>query len=137
MCSSDPMSFTASYDPALRILSVSVHGPVSPELLDATLAAITASTEYPANVDTIWDFRAADFSTLHADQMRRMLAVRKKHAGREGSFTAMVAEDDVAFGMSRMFQFLADGVVGQDWRVTRSLADAEQWILASRRPLNP
>jgi len=131
------MSCTPTYDPARQILSIRVDGPVSPELLDATLSTITTSAEYPPNADTIWDFRTADFSIVGADQMRRMLMVRKKHVAREGSLMALVVADDVAFGMSRMFQFLAEDVVTSTLRVTRSLADAEQWIVESRPSRTP
>jgi len=130
--------FTATYDPALRILCVTVEGAVSPDTLDAALATITSAKEYPPNVDTIWVFRDANFAVVHAEEMRNMRDVRKRYSNREGSFTALVVTDDVAFGMSRMFQALSDGVVtAQHLLVTRSLADARQWIAESRASRAP
>jgi hypothetical protein len=131
------MPFTTSYDPALRILFVRVEGALSPEMFDAALASITSAADYPANVDTIYDFRAADFSGTHSIDMQRMRGVRTRYAGREGAILALVVADDVGFGMSRMFQLLFEGDASPHLTVTRSLDEARRWILERRGPARP
>lgn len=126
------MPFTTSYDVAARLLLVCVNGQVGVELFAAAMKEITTSAEYPANVDTIWDFRAADFSATGPEGMRRLLAIRTGYTGRAGSRTAFVVGSDVAYGMARMFQLLADGNIPQDLSVHRTTDEALQWILEGR-----
>lgn len=131
------MPYTASYDPALRILTVAVAGPPSVELFDAALMMITTAVDYPPNVDVIWDFSGTDFSAVKPDQMRALLDVRKRYTGREGGRAVFVGDEEIAFGMSRMFQILAEGDISRSMHVTRTIAEAERWILGGRSPNEP
>lgn len=126
------MPFSTHYDTVARILLVRVEGTVEAALFDTAMRTITTATEYPANVDTIWDFRGADFSRLSTDGMRNLLAIRAQYVARAGSRTAFLVHDEVAYGMSRMFQLLADGTIPQDLSVHRQLDDAQAWVLEGR-----
>lgn len=105
---------------------------MSPELFNEALQAITTAGTYPPNVDTIWGLRAADFSGVGPDGMRRLLAVRTQYASRAGARTAFVVASDVAYGMSRMFQMFAENTMPQDFCVQRTMEDALAWVLEGR-----
>lgn len=126
------MPFSTQYDTVTRILLVHVEGPVTTVMFDTAMQSITTAAEYAPNVDTIWEFHGADFSAISADGMRSLLAVRARYAVRAGSRTAFVVGNEVAYGMSRMFQLLADGTIPQDLSVHRSIEDAHAWVLAGR-----
>lgn len=126
------MPFSLSYDRESRILHVAVSGPVVPALFDAAMTAITSAADFPPDVDTLWDFSEADFTATHSADLRRMLDVRLAHAERGRSLVALVVTSDVAFGMSRMFQELSERPLSEHLTVTRSVAEAKQWMLDAR-----
>lgn len=126
------MPFSLSYDRESRILHVAVSGAVVSAEFDAALRVITTSAEFPPDVDTMWDLSDADFRDTQSADLRRMLDVRMAHAERGRSLVAIVVTTDVGFGMSRMFQSLSERTMSEHLAVTRSVVEAERWILDAR-----
>jgi hypothetical protein len=126
------MPASLSYDPELRILNVAVSGPVVPAEFDAALTAITTSTAFPPDVDALWDFSDADFRGTRSADLRVMLDTRMARVERGRSLVAIVANSDMAYGMSRIFQALSERGMPQRLTVVRSVNEAERWILDAR-----
>lgn len=126
------MPTSLSYDRELCLVRVAVSGPVVPAEFDAALTAITTSAEFPPDVDALWDFSDADFRVTQSSDLRLMLDARVARVERGRSLVALVVNDDVAYGMSRIFQALSERTMPQRLTVVRSVGDAERWILHAR-----
>jgi hypothetical protein len=59
--------------------------------------------------DLLWDFRGAKLSAIHRDDIERIIAVAKAGAHlRPDGRTALVVGDLLSFGISRMYELLAE-----------------------------
>ena len=80
---------------------------------------------------SLWDFTNATIDYLIADDMRTLFKLTNAMGSvREGGKTALVAPTDLGYGLSRMFQIMADT---EDFpfniNVFRTLKEANQWLL--------
>lgn len=91
-----------SYREDEDMMVVTVEGHV---LLDnycrAVDALVSTNTSTP-NMDTIWDLRKADLSSLTTDNVREGAAMSIQSADRRGTYwkTALVVEGDPGFGLA-------------------------------------
>jgi hypothetical protein len=97
---------------------------------DDILDAVTAFYGGNPTLHIIWDFTAVDLSKLTGDEIR---AIAKKAKGldhsRDGGRTALVASEDAAFGLGRMYEIFAEITeLTAAIRVVRTMEDANQWI---------
>lgn len=73
-----------------------------------------------------------DFSQFDWEFINNLLEIRAKFPSRGDALIAIVAEDDLAFGISRMYA--SRGIsLPQTLQVFRQLEDAETWILNNER----
>ncbi len=112
--------------------------------LDITLHVCTGIIDYEQLVQAveafytgkptmhlIWDFTDADISSLTTDHIRMLATLVKNVAhSRVGGKTAIVAGQNITFGMARMYQILAQMMkqIAQV-EVFRDLNTARVWIL--------
>ena len=80
---------------------------------------------------TLWDFTNASMSGISPRAITKMFAlIQKLGPGRRGGKTAVVAPEDLEYGMARMFQIMSDV---NDFpfkiKVFRYFGDASQWLL--------
>ena len=69
------------------------------------MGEITSSEEYPSNVNTIWGLRKTDLSNADKDLINSFIAIRiKKYEKRVNTLLVIIADDDLSFGLSRMYQ---------------------------------
>ena len=85
-------------------------------------------TEYPPDVDTVWNFDGADLTGINRAALARIIAIRRMHPERGAARTAFVASSDLAFGMLRMFELQGSDSL-QPIMVFRTAAEAERWLL--------
>lgn len=78
----------------------------------------------------IWDFTQADMQTLSVEKLHQVLAVGKSMAdARKHGKTAIVAPQDLSFGMGRMYEaFTEIEKFATSNRSFRNLEQAMQWL---------
>ncbi len=116
------------YDAGKNILYGSYAGAFTLDEFEEQLIHIVSGANFPATVPTIWDLSAMDFSQFDWEFMKKLLEIRAKFPSRGNALIAIVAEDDLAFGVSRMYA--SQGIsLPQTLQVFRRLEEAETWIL--------
>jgi len=125
------MSISLAYNPQNKILYVTVVGPFSFDEYVSSIQKILHTTEYPPNVSALWDLRKADLETADQDFLNKIIQTRKQHPERVNANTAIIAATDLEYGVSRMFETLAEiDTFSQKLKVFRDYAEGEKWLLA-------
>lgn len=98
------------------------------EILDANKTIYETEEKTLASVYQIYDYRGVETIDVPTDDIRT-LAERDKRAARinPNIIIAVVVGDDLAFGMTRMWQGLTSGAPFVNC-VFRSMDEAERWV---------
>ena len=126
------MPIDLRYDPEKKILYSRVKGTVSFEEFQSTMKLITRSGQFPQNANALWDLRELDFETIDSDFWKRIINIRKQYPERGQALLAHVVQGDLAYGMLRMYEILADSDsngLAQHIKVFKNCSDAEKWLL--------
>ena len=80
------------------------------------------------------DFSLARMVNISSQVIERVVSIaRKRGSTRHGGKTALVAPDNIEYGMSRMYQMIAElKKVPYEIQVFRSLEEAKQWLILSQ-----
>ena len=110
-----------------KIIINSVVGEVN---FDKIAEYISENIESWISKPVIWDMSKADLSTVPSDQLRsflqKMQSLSKKKSGEK---TAIVAPQDMEYGMMRMFEIFAENESFEmELRVFRTIEEAKQWL---------
>ena len=101
---------------------------------DEYFAAIRPHLEQEPNKFAKYRFSISDYSqvtelTIPSSAVKRLADLCKVSAQTNPEvLIATVAQGDLAFGVSRMWEMLIDEVEGWEPRVFRSMPDAQDWI---------
>ena len=94
------------------------------------IGALAEFYEHDATPHLLWDFSEADLSGITSAHMEQIIAVSKSKAHiRPDGRTALVVQKDLSFGLSRMYETLAD--ISQHpvaYRVFRDKDEAVAWL---------
>ena len=123
------MSMELQYDKNKKILICLCEGPFSIDDFKATLALMVSSKEYPPTVDVLWDMREADPASFDISLVGQAVSIRQNYPQWGDSKLAIVASDDLRFGLLRMYEMMTDEMP-QDIHIFRTVADAELWLLS-------
>lgn len=117
---------TVAYDADAEVVRIDVTGrPAASDLLELYGRVIGDH----GGRSRLWDYRAADLTGLSGRDLAVIAdAVSRKEPEPEGFRVAVVVEKDVDFGISRMYQALAERRLSVPYEVFRNLADAERWL---------
>lgn len=121
------MAIDITHDKDKDILVVTVIGELSLASLKAAAQQIISSDEYAANIAALWDLRQMDTSNINQDFFKNLIALREKRTEREGAKLALVANSDLKFGLSRMYEMLSDDLP-QSMHVFRTIDEARNWL---------
>lgn len=106
-----------------------VKGVIDINSLVTYLQDIYGSTEFDTNIDVFWDLRLADFSSVSVEEINYFINFVGEHWGKEGNAkAAIIAPDDLGFGLSRMYEMLMGSETPSEIRVFRDIKEAEEWI---------
>jgi hypothetical protein len=122
------MSVHYTYNKEKDMLYAAAEDNVSIEELTTVLNEISSSDIFSPDVKTLWDIRKLDFSKIDSDFARQLINVRKQNTSRGNAKVAILAEQDLAYGMSRMYESMSDGMP-QTIMVFKELKKAEDWLL--------
>ena len=121
-----PIHFT--FDKEKNILYCVANGTLTPDEFYNKTLSMTQSSEYSADVRTLWDIRNLDFDIIDTDFQKKLIAIREAIPARGKTKIACVADSDLSFGLTRMYQILSSDLP-QELMVFRDFAKAEQWLL--------
>jgi hypothetical protein len=116
------------FDAERNVLFVSFEGLISDEDLVKYAQRIATSPAIPPGHGELVDLRRVEVGEVHSHTLRR---IAELFAGAdrtpERSRVAIVASDDVAYGLSRMYQaFRSESPL--DLRVFRAMNEARAWL---------
>jgi len=121
------MPITSYMDKAKDLNVFKVTGALS---LDKIMPVVKAFYEGDPTRHVLWDLIDTTDIQLTSEEVETVAKFKPRFVGkREAGKTAFVAQKDIAFGLSRMFQIQSD--VHQapiTVRVFRSIDDARQWF---------
>jgi len=117
-----------TYDKDKGILYGVADQQLSLEELGQAMQDILHSTEYPPNTPALWDLRKLDFKNIDKTYIQNLMALRKDNPQRGQAKIAIIADQDLGFGLSRMYEMLSDDLP-QRIMVFRNMSDGEAWLL--------
>jgi hypothetical protein len=120
------------YDNEKGLLYGSLCSPLTYDEFQSAIETITQSPEYPPDVRTLWDLRQLDFKQTDRKFGETLIAIKQRFPERGTARLAFVVKDDLGFGMSRMYEALADRLP-QQTKVFKSYSEGENWLLASEK----
>ena len=96
--------------------------------LKTMLAAYYSSPDYDPNMNAIWDLTNADTSAVTSHDVSSLAELVKQHWGKTASKAALVANKDLNFGLSRMYESLVSDGESHNVMVFKEIADALNWL---------
>lgn len=83
------------------------------------------------DLDTLWDFTTFNMASVTSEHISTFVnGMKDLNQYRQGRRTAIVGPKDVAFGMMRMLELMADDVMQFEIRVFRDYDEAYTWLSA-------
>jgi hypothetical protein len=128
------MAIDRSRDSAIWVLRVT--GTITLEEFKRAILETFADPAFVRGSPILWDMRDFDTTVGDTSTFSDLVSFNEKSADeRGGGRSAIVVSSVVDYGMSRMFQSLADGLP-TDFAVFRSYRDAQDWLLDGGEPQN-
>jgi len=104
--------------------------PVTLEEFRDVLKKIVHSPDFPPDIRTLWDLRKLDFKEINRHVEESLIELKKQFPQRGEAKLAFIVADSLAFGMTRMYEIMADDLP-QKTRVFLNYSEGEQWLLDS------
>lgn len=124
------MPITLTHDKENDILLVKISGQISLEELQEAGRAVVSSTQFAPDINTIWDLCDTDPDNIDEAFMDKVIAMRQQQfQQRLGARLALVADSDLKFALSRMYEMLASELQ-QATHVFRTIEEAKVWLSA-------
>ncbi|MDH5396038.1 MAG: hypothetical protein OEW97_07160 [Gammaproteobacteria bacterium] len=123
------MAINFKYDSEKEFLVIKISGLLDWDKLRQAAENIATSTEFPKDVDTLYDLTEMDFSNITAEFEQKLIHFRKQLDRGNAKIACLVA-NDVGFGMGRMYEVLSEDLP-QQVRVFRELNEAQMWLLST------
>ncbi len=84
--------------------------------------------DFKMGLPSIWDLRETDVSSFSLNDMQSFMEVNRQYKDARGdAYIAIVAADDLSFGLSRMYEML-ENAPHLRINVFRDLQSAEKWV---------
>jgi hypothetical protein len=121
------MEFQIAVDPDTGWGRVTISGEITHESLEELLEAAWTHPEYSRAETAIWNFLDARTDLRLADLMQVTSWIAAEKSARGATNIALVASDNLTFGVSRMFQAIQPET-GWSLGVFRDEAAAVRWL---------
>ncbi len=120
-----PMQYTIDADRGFAL--VRVDGPLTVAAVEATLPKFLADPDFRPGLATVFDMTTADLHQLQPQTILAIQSINVRHAEQRGrARVALVAADDLRFGVSRMYEVLGPSP-NLTVQVFRTLDEAIAW----------
>ena len=126
------MAIDIKYQPEKEYVLIAVKGISSIEEFKTILDTITQSEEYPPNINTLWDVREQDFSSISLESMKSLIQISNNYPERGTAKVAFIVKGNLAYGMMRMYETFSsfEGLnLRQHLRVFKNFSEGEKWLL--------
>jgi len=102
-------------------------------LADDVLQAVQSFYDGELTLNVLWDISGADVSSIQWPDIEKIVQISVAHGDtRVGGKTAVVATEDITFGLSRVYEMIKEPEhLPFQTRVFRSLEDAKACLFAS------
>jgi hypothetical protein len=103
-------------------------GALTDEEMVECVSALREDSLLDPDMNTLSDMREIEVA-FTSEGVRTMIGIMKRSAKRRSAAkAAIVVSTDIAFGMGRMLELQADGIVEPSFRIFRDLAAACEWL---------
>ena len=115
-------------DRTKNLSTFTCYGELSPEEILLTLIEFYQGIDGPPTRKVLWNTANATTENLSMDDMDQIVSLRLNHEGTMfGGKTAIVAPQDVTFGLARVFEIRTAGT-DREIMVFRTYEEAAEWI---------
>ena len=121
------MPTTAHVDPHTGIAHYSATGDMTRDEVISIITQVYGDPAFRSPWHSMWDLSGAR-PMFTADELREVAAYVRAHRPVDAGRIAIVATEDLAFGMSRMYEVFASDLKVET-RVFRDSELARQWLL--------
>ena len=121
------MPVTARVDPDTGIAHYLAAGELTRDEVLAVIEQVYCDPDYREPWRSIWDMTGAT-PVLNVEELRKVVAYVRAHRPADKGKVAIVATEDLAFGLGRMYELLASGQEVET-RVFRDPELARHWLL--------
>lgn len=126
------MQFETQFDLDKMVRSHTVSGMVNLTDFQAMLRELYTSPKFDPNMNSLWDLREADFSTVTPDDVRSLMQIVATHWGKDGKCRAAIVVAGMAeYGISRMYESQFGIAAPCKIKVFLDLDLAWKWFAAS------
>jgi hypothetical protein len=116
-----------TFDLEKNIVHIRLSGRLDRDTIVAALDRTVSHEKYQTGMARLWDFRDADLSFLRSETIAEMGSYSLKYSpGIRDVKVAFVTRRDLEYGLTRMFEMLAEAETPVG--VFRDLAKAETWL---------
>jgi hypothetical protein len=121
------MPVKVNVHPDTGIAHYSATGDLTREEVITVIGQVYGDPAFRAPWHSIWDLTGAK-PVFTADELRQVVAYVQDHRPEDAGRIAIVATEDLAFGMSRMYEIFSSDLKVET-RVFRHLDPAQRWLL--------
>lgn len=122
------MPITWDIDEDAKLVTVRVVGQLTLDGARQTLMELYAMPSYRPPMVDLWDLRAAQIDSSPGDVQAFVRFMQGSRGDRGTDQTALVVANLVAFGISRMYQAHAEGILPVSVRAFIRLDEAYEWL---------
>lgn len=106
-----------------------VTGTINIDDLIKHLQALYQSPDFDSDMNAVWDIRAANSSLVTKEDVNVLINFVVKQWGQNAkNKMALVAERDLEYGMSRMYQIMLEDKTTSKVAIFKDIQAAEDWI---------
>jgi len=106
-----------------------VTGKIGFDKLMDELKEIYSKPDFNPEMNNLWDLRDADVSSFPSEQVQHIQSLVSQYWGKGGeSRSALIVSEDVAYGLSRMYEILSEGKTAGKIMVFRDYEEALKWV---------
>ena len=122
------MSIDTIIDQKAGVILHTVTERLTMDAIRAAFAAVIADPLYRKDMPAVWDMRSADAAQMSSEKILKIIDFFKGHQEqRSGHKVAIVASNDLTFGLSRMYEFRASEL-NAEIEVFRDFKKAWRWV---------
>ncbi len=122
------MSISYNYNPEKDAIYGTIEGRITFEEFQLTLAKITETESFPSGTRMLWDLRKMDFANVDWDFIKQLVNIRELNPKRARSKSALVADNDIDFGITEMYVFQSNRPA-EELMAFRDFEKGEKWLL--------
>ena len=102
--------------------------------IQTMIEALLAHPDFVDGMDTIYDYRRADFSNIDAEDMKMLADFLVPHLPRLAKRVIMVVEREMEYGVIRMWGVYSEKLASRERRIFRDVDVAREWFLSNKQP---